>query len=239
MQGNLNQFYRISINMLNVQPEGKIILDHLYSTHRDAYKALPHPPFGKSYHSSILLIPAYKQKLKQEAPVTRSIKKWSDEADAKLQDCFAITDWNMFRDSSDGIEEYATSVTGFIYKCIEDVVPTVTEHIFPKQKPWTTGNIRTELKGRAATFKVRDSTRKLIRNPTMPYDEPSNRQSVNTGLRFNHTTPALTLVLCGSACILLQITKGSTAASCPVTQAYHTSYITSMLASRQATLRHA
>ncbi|XP_064864550.1 filamin-A-interacting protein 1-like [Oncorhynchus nerka] len=32
----------------------------------------------------------------------------------------------MFRDSSDGIEEYITSVTGFINKCIKDVVPTVT-----------------------------------------------------------------------------------------------------------------
>ena len=37
-----------------------------------------------------------------------------------------LSDWNMFRDSSDGIEEYTTSVTGFINKCIEDVVPTVT-----------------------------------------------------------------------------------------------------------------
>jgi hypothetical protein len=54
--------------------------DYFYSTHRDMYKALPHPPFGKCDHNSILLIPAYKQKLKQ----TRSIKKWSDEADAKL-----------------------------------------------------------------------------------------------------------------------------------------------------------
>ena len=68
---------------------GKNILDHLYSTHRDTYKALPRPSFGKSDHNSILLIPASMQKLKQEAPVTRSIKKWSDEADAKLQDCFA------------------------------------------------------------------------------------------------------------------------------------------------------
>ena len=48
--------------------------------------------------------------------MTRSIKKWSDEADAKLQDFFAITDWNMFRGSSDGFEEYTTSVTGFINK---------------------------------------------------------------------------------------------------------------------------
>ena len=74
----------------------------------------------------------------------------------KLQDCIAITDWNTFRDSSDGIEEYTTSVTGFINKCIENVIPTVTVRTYPNQKPWITGNIRTELKGRAATFKVRD-----------------------------------------------------------------------------------
>ena len=36
---------------------GKTILDHLYSTHRDTYKALPRPPFGKSEHNYILLIP--------------------------------------------------------------------------------------------------------------------------------------------------------------------------------------
>ena len=61
------------------------------------------------------LIPAYKQKLKQEAPVIWSIKKGSDEADAKLQDCFAGTDWNMFQASSDGIEEYTTSLASSIF----------------------------------------------------------------------------------------------------------------------------
>ena len=55
MQGNLNQFYQISIKCAN---RGKKILDHLYSTHRDAYKSLPRPPFGKSDHNSILQIPA-------------------------------------------------------------------------------------------------------------------------------------------------------------------------------------
>jgi hypothetical protein len=63
---------------------GKTILDHLYSTHRDAYKALP--PFSKSDHNSILLIPAYKQKF------TWSIKQWSDEGDAKLPDSLVRTD---------------------------------------------------------------------------------------------------------------------------------------------------
>jgi hypothetical protein len=89
--------------------------------------------------------------------VTWSIKKWSDEAAAKLQDCFASTDWNIFRDSSDDIEEYTTSVIGFINKCINDVVPTVTVRTYPNQKPWITGNICTEQKARGAAFKERDA----------------------------------------------------------------------------------
>ena len=64
----------------------------------------------------------------------------------------------MFRNSSDGIEEYGTSVTGFINKCIDDVVPTVTVRTCPNQQPWVTGSIRTELKARAAAFKEQDST---------------------------------------------------------------------------------
>ena len=62
----------------------------------------------------------------------------------------------MFRDSSDGIE-YTTSAIGFINKCIDDVVPTMTVRTYPDQRPWITNNIRTELKARAATFKEWDS----------------------------------------------------------------------------------
>ena len=63
----------------------------------------------------------------------------------------------MFWDSSNGIEEYTTSFTGFINKCIDDIVPTVTVGTYPNQKPWITGNIHTELKGRAVAFMERDS----------------------------------------------------------------------------------
>ena len=162
-----------------------------WGTHRDAYKAFPCPPFGKSDHHFILLIPAYKQKLKQEIPVTRSMRKWSDGTDATLQDCFASTDWNMFRYSFNDIEEYTTSVIGLINKCINDVVPTVTIPTYPNQKPWITGNI--ELKASGILIRT------PIRNPAMPSDETSNKQSVNTGFRLNPTTPALMLVGCGRA----------------------------------------
>jgi hypothetical protein len=63
----------------------------------------------------------------------------------------------MFRDSSNGIEEYITSVIGLINRCIDDVISTVTVRTYPNQKPWITGNIRTELKTGAATFKDRDT----------------------------------------------------------------------------------
>jgi hypothetical protein len=48
----------------------------------------------------------------------------------------------MFQDSSIGIEEYTTSVTGFINKCIDDIAPTVTVRTYPNQKPLITGYIR-------------------------------------------------------------------------------------------------
>jgi hypothetical protein len=92
--------------------------------------------------------------------VTRSIRKWSDDVDATPQNGFASTDWNMFQDSSNGIEEYTSSVVGFINKCIDDVVPTMTVHTYPNHKPWITGNIRIELKDRAAAFKERVTYKK-------------------------------------------------------------------------------
>ncbi len=49
---------------VTINTRGDRTLDHCYSPLRDAYKSLPRPPFGKSDHSSVLLLPAYRQKLK-------------------------------------------------------------------------------------------------------------------------------------------------------------------------------
>jgi hypothetical protein len=151
--------------------------------------------------------------------VTHLIRKWSDDTDARLLDCFANTDWNMFRDSSNCIEEYTTSVTGFMNKCIDDFVPTVTVRTHPNQKQWITGNIRTKQKARSANFKERETIPDGYKKSRYAIRQTINRQSVNTGLRLNPTTLALMLVRCGRACKLLQTTKGKPAASCPVTQA--------------------
>ncbi len=52
---------------ITINTRGDRVLDHCYSPFRDAYKSLPRPPFGKSDYSSVLLLPAYRQKLKRES----------------------------------------------------------------------------------------------------------------------------------------------------------------------------
>jgi hypothetical protein len=66
--------------------------------------------------------------------VTRSVEKWSSESEILLQDYFASVDWNMFRDSTDNINELTTS--GFIRKYIGGVALRVKVRCFPSQKPW-------------------------------------------------------------------------------------------------------
>ncbi len=60
----------------------------------------------------------------------------------------------MFRAASvDDIEAYSDSVTCFIRKCVEDVVPTKTIRIYPNQKPWINSDVRAALSARTSAFK--------------------------------------------------------------------------------------
>ena len=111
----------------------------------------------------------------------------------------------------------------FINKCIDDIVPTVTIRTYTNQESWITGHIRTELKVRAAAFKERHSHPEAYKKSRYAlwrtikqakHQYRSKIESYYTGSdarRMWHT------------CKLLQTTKGSTTASCPVTQAYQIS----------------
>ena len=153
-----------------------------------------------------------------------------------LQDCFASTDWNMFRDSSDGIEEYTTSVIGFINKCIDDVVPTVTVRTYLNQKPWITGNC-TKLKARASAFKERDSNPKAYKKShyALRRTIKQAKRQYRTKIESYYTGSDARRMWHG----LKTITDYKGKHSSSVTQAYQTSQTTSMLASRQITLKQA
>ncbi len=59
--------------------------------------------------------------------------------------------------SDDDIEAYSGSVTCFIRKCIDDVVPTKTIRIYPNQKPWINSDVRSALSARTSAFKSGNS----------------------------------------------------------------------------------
>jgi hypothetical protein len=86
--------------------------------------AFPCPPFVKSDHDYILLLPSDWQKLKQEVPVLRTIQSWCYQSESSLQDGFDQADWDMFRVASENnIDEYNDTVTEFIRKCIGTTSP--------------------------------------------------------------------------------------------------------------------
>ena len=125
-------------------------LDHCYSNYHDAYKALPRPLFSNSDHDAILFLPSYRQKLKKDVPVTRTIQRWSDQSEA-TQDCYDHADWNMFRSASENnIDLYTDLVSVFIKKCIGDIVLTIKT--YANQKLWMDGGIHTKLKARSTAF---------------------------------------------------------------------------------------
>ncbi len=110
-------------------------------------KSLSRPSLGKLDHSSVLLLPAYRQKLKWETSPLRTIQLWSDQSDSMLQDCFDCVDWDVFwAASDDDIDVY--TVTCFIRKCIEDVVPTKTIRTSPNQKLGINTDVRVALNAR-------------------------------------------------------------------------------------------
>ncbi|KAK3551823.1 hypothetical protein QTP70_028998 [Hemibagrus guttatus] len=103
---------------------------------------------------------AYRPLVRRSKPVLKLVKTWPAEAISALQDCFECTDLDMFREAttngdSINLEEYMTSVTSYIGKCIDEktVSKTTTRS---NQKPWMTVEVRALLKSTDSTFRAGD-----------------------------------------------------------------------------------
>lgn len=77
------------------------------------YKPLPRPALARQ-HCPILLLPAYRQRLKQDKTVSRVIYRWDSEAEGVLQACFETADWQIFENAADrNISKFIDSVIGY------------------------------------------------------------------------------------------------------------------------------
>ncbi|KAI4892700.1 hypothetical protein NFI96_006085 [Prochilodus magdalenae] len=98
-------------------------------------------------------IKTYRPLVRRSKPVLKQVRTWPSGAISALQDCFEHTDWQMFSEAATystttDLEEYTSSVTSYISKCIDDVTVSKTITTRPYQKPWMTAEVRALLKAR-------------------------------------------------------------------------------------------
>ncbi|KAK3507001.1 hypothetical protein QTP70_034973 [Hemibagrus guttatus] len=136
-------------------------LDLVYTNIPSMYCAEPWPHLSYSYHISVMLIPAYRPLVRRSKPVLKLVKTWPEGAISALQDCFECTDWNMFREAATNgdttdLEEYTSSVTSYISKCIDDMTISKSLTTHSNQKPRMIAKVRTLIKSRDYAFRAAD-----------------------------------------------------------------------------------
>ncbi|KAL0160951.1 hypothetical protein M9458_044676, partial [Cirrhinus mrigala] len=118
------------------------ILDHCYTTIRNAYQSVPRAALGLSDHCLVHLIPSYRQKLKSAKPVVKSVKRWTNETERVLQACFELTDWSVFEAAANDLDKLTETVTSYISFCEDMCIPTRTYLTYNNDKPWFTAKLR-------------------------------------------------------------------------------------------------
>ncbi len=114
------------------------ILDHCYTTIKDAFHSVPRAALGLSDHCLVHLILIYRQKLKSTKPVLRTVKRWINETERVLQACFDLTDWTVFEAAGNDLDELTEMVTSYISFCEDMCIPTRTHVTYNNDKPWFT-----------------------------------------------------------------------------------------------------
>ncbi len=151
-KANLRQVMLNFHQHVSCPTRGPNTLDHCYSQFKNAYKARSLPSFGKSDHATIFLTPEYKQRLTQEPPVKREVRRWSSHSEAMLQAALDDVDWDIYRASSSDVSEFTDVAVSFVNTLTEQATETITVRTFPNQKPWVDRTIRDAVNKHTATY---------------------------------------------------------------------------------------
>ncbi|KAK3572430.1 hypothetical protein QTP86_032650 [Hemibagrus guttatus] len=186
----------------------KNILDHCYTTIKDAYRSVPRAALGLSDHCLVHLLPTYRPKLKSAKPVVRTVKRWTSETEQDLQACFECTDWSIFEAGATDLDELTETVTSYISFYEDMCIPTRTYLSFNNDKPWFTSKLRHLRQAKEDAFRngdrvlynqARNTLNKEIRVAKRSYAKKLENQfsandpaSVWKGLKYitNYKTPS-------------------------------------------------
>ena len=113
LKKTLNSFYQY----VNCPTRYEKTLDLCYGSIKGAYRSVAGPPLGSSDHNTVHLHPVYKTVLRREKVRSRQVMLWNEESSLALQGCFDCTDWSVFTDSSDDIDELTDVECCYISFC--------------------------------------------------------------------------------------------------------------------------
>ena len=110
-------------------------MDLLYANVKEAHSSSSLPPLGESDHNLIHLETTYRPLVKQQVASIRHVKVWSKDTEEALQECFNVTDWELFQeDHGEDIEGLSRCITDYIQFCEDVIVPTTKGSLFSKQQ---------------------------------------------------------------------------------------------------------
>ena len=90
-----------------------------YGSVPNAYRSIPKPPIGDADHSTVHLVAMFKC-----LPcVERQVKGENEYSVARIQHCFDCTNWDVFLDSCDSLDELMDVVTSYVSFCVDTVTP--------------------------------------------------------------------------------------------------------------------
>ncbi len=134
------------------------ILDHCYTTKKEAYHSVPQTALGLSDHCLVHLIPTYRQKLKSAKPVLRTVKRWTNEAEQDLKACFDLTDLSFWSEAAaNDLDELTETVTSYISFCEDMCIPTRTHLKYNNKKPWFITKLRKLSQAKEDTYRKGDT----------------------------------------------------------------------------------
>ena len=61
---------------------------------------------------------------------------WNKDSIARLQGCFDCTNWDVFPDSCDSLDELTDVVTSCVSFCVDTVINVQNCKVYPNNKPW-------------------------------------------------------------------------------------------------------
>ena len=130
-------------------------LDLCYVNTPDAYLAHCKPPLGRSDHNIVHLVPRYRQLLKRQKQIVRSVKQWNKESSDELRGCFECTLWNVLTDDSD-LDNNVEVVSDYINFCEDMIIPKKEVKFYPNNKPWVTKGLKETINKKKSALAKKD-----------------------------------------------------------------------------------